>query len=249
MAGTSGGNTSNWYGCKYGDTANKIIEEFSVFPTAQEVGISWPGHQLLSWNSAADGTGTTYQIGDSGVQADANYYAQWDYIDQEDLIISNHSLIDIGDAIRKSTSQNLSLSLEDIKTTIEGMAPTDWDKLKIDYIINTEYTGYSIISNPGLTITIPSFPCFICFPAAVMNTRSANQLYTGILFIDENKNVKLINDNLLSYSNSYNPFYQFNQTSTSPLRYSWNENDITFITQNSSFECYVRGLGILMYFQ
>lgn len=149
MAGTSGGNTSNWYGCKYGDTVNKIIEEFSVFPTAQEVGISWPGHQLLSWNSAADGTGITYQIGDSGVQADANYYAQWDYIGQEDLIISNHSLIDIGDAIRQKNLQSLSstsLTIPNMITEINNIetavAPVPWyNSVVINAAVNNGYSG------------------------------------------------------------------------------------------------------------
>lgn len=196
MAGSSSG--AYFYPCLYGETTNQVIIDTTTFPTAQEVA-EWPGHQLLNWNTAADGTGTAYQPGDSGVVESASYYAQWDYVDQEDLIISNHSLIDIGDAIRQTGKNIGSLTIPNMITQINNLrnTATPW------------YKQVLITGSGGYTST---YDC-----SEYINSQSED--YWFIFIATESGSSYYYKHYYYPFYNSVNPYYDVGATlnSTSTL--------------------------------
>lgn len=162
MAGQSGGNESYWYLGFFGDYTTHINEELSEFPAPEYFysgttsSTVYPGHQFVEWNTAQDGTGTSYQIGDLGPAAKGDYYAIWEKVEQEDLIISNHSLIDLGDAVRKKSFEandgsnliHTSLTIPNMVDAIDDFnvkKPPLWFKSKII----TGSSGYNPVFDAG----------------------------------------------------------------------------------------------------
>ena len=126
MAGSS--ETAKYHLQKYNQNSS-YGEYYDNFPSPADLDGSnsiaslwYPGYTFVEWNTSADGTGTGYQIGDAVPDPDSgNYYAIWEKIDEEDLIISNYSLLDLGDAIRLKSAEAQSPNLLHSYLTIPNM--------------------------------------------------------------------------------------------------------------------------------
>lgn len=112
-----------------------------------------PSHIFLGWNTARDGSGDAYVVGDPiDNSLELNYYSQWGLPEEEQLLISNHSLIGIADAIRGQgtlSSPFSNMSIEDMKTTIPNLISPPSITLR-----NNVNTNKATISPNGGTITL-----------------------------------------------------------------------------------------------
>ena len=125
MAGSMGGST--FIVQAPGLYSSVGTTDYDTAPTIQDI-IGYtdiqvnPSHIFLGWNTAQDGSGDTYAVGDPiDNSLELTYYSQWGLPEEEQLLISNYSLIGIADAIREQGTLSVpfsSMSIETMKTTI-----------------------------------------------------------------------------------------------------------------------------------
>lgn len=111
-------NSDNNYNSPYYQT----LDIGEALPIPSEISMTNPPYVFTKWNTARDGSGTSYNPGDI-INNEIVLYAQWDYPAEEYNIISNHSLIDLATSIKKKTKQCPAplLSINQMISTIDNL--------------------------------------------------------------------------------------------------------------------------------
>lgn len=149
----------------------------------------YPNHSFICWNSSIDGTGTDYTPEDEiQINSDITFYAKWEIITDENLIISKHSLINLADGIRQmspSLKQD-TLSITDMISALNNGG------IKLKKILNdnnlsyTSGTGNGIYISTGITDLQPFMIIVSTFENNTASNYSTGGTFFGIAIPNEN---------------------------------------------------------------
>lgn len=63
---------------RYLDSFSIVLDYGDAMPSAADFGWSRDGYTFKNWNTASNGSGTTYNVGAAPPNADENFYAIWE---------------------------------------------------------------------------------------------------------------------------------------------------------------------------